>query len=307
MSGIPALSVVVPAYRAEGTIALCLDALAAQVDPPAFEVVLVDSSPDGKTQAAARTRGREGGGPLDLVLLSLSERSYAGPARNLGAQRARADRLLFLDADCIAAPDLLRRAFEALREEPGAVGGAISLGGPASVSARIRHLLEFKESLPGVPARRTWQLPSACVAFDRSLFERHGGYPGTRAAEDWRLNWRMWQAGEVLRFDPRLRVTHLTPSGWCALSRYCCTLGRESGEARREAGLPGQLVVRWPPLALLLPLGRTIRAVHWCARYARKELFFLLLTWPAYFAMTALWSAAFWRGVAGPPSPSSRV
>jgi cellulose synthase/poly-beta-1,6-N-acetylglucosamine synthase-like glycosyltransferase len=295
----PEISVVVPTYRAESTLGSCLDALARQVDPPRFEVIGVDSSPDGRTRAAAAPFGRERGGPLDLALVSLPERSYAGPARNLGAGRARASRILFLDADCRAAPDLVRRALAALVAEPGVVGGAIAEGGPRTVSARVRHLLEFKESLPTAPPRTTWQLPSACVAFDRGLFERHGGYPGTRASEDWRLHWRLWLAGEAMRFDPSLRVDHLTPSGWLALSRYSRILGRASGEARRDEGLPGQIVVRWPILSLGLPIGRTVRALAWCARHDRRELVFLLAAWPAYLVMTCFWAAGFSRGVRG--------
>ena len=294
---IPEISVVIPAYRAERTIAACLGSLERQADPPRFEVIVVDSSPDAQTASAASPHDRGQGGSLDLTVVRLAERSYAGPARNLGADRARAARLLFLDADCRADPDLLRRAIEALADEPGVAGAAIAHGGPRAVSARVRHLLEFKESLPGVPARRTWQLPSACLACDGAVFARHGGFASTRAAEDWRLNWRMWRAGEALRFDPRLKVAHLTPSGWRSLVRYCSILGRASGEARREEGLPGQAVVRWPLLAWALPFARTFRALAWCARYDRREFAFLLLAWPAYLAMAGVWAAGFYRGV----------
>jgi glycosyltransferase involved in cell wall biosynthesis len=297
--GGPEISVVVPTYRAERTLAACLDALVRQVDAPRFEVIVVDSSPDDRTRAVAAPFGRAHGGSLDLSLVALSQRSYAGPARNLGARRARAMRILFLDADCRAAPDLVRSALAALAAAPGIVGGAIAEGGPRTVSARVRHLLEFKESLPSAPARATWQLPSACVAFDREVLERHGGYPDTRASEDWRLHWRTWCAGESMRFDPRLRVDHLTPSGWLALARYSLILGRASGEARRDEGLPGQIVVRWPLLSFGLPLGRTFRAFVWCARHDRSELVFLLAAWPAYLAMTCLWATGFFRGVRG--------
>jgi glycosyltransferase involved in cell wall biosynthesis len=293
----PDLSVVIPAYRAEETIGACLAALASQREAPPFEVIVVDSSPDERTALAAAPHDRARGGALDLTVVRLPERSYAGPARNLGASGARAAKLLFLDADCRAAPDLLRRACDALDAGPGVVGGAIAHGGPPAVSARVRHLLEFKESLPGAPARATWQLPSACLACDRAVFERHGGFPDARAAEDWRLDWRMWRAGESLRFDPRLRVEHLTPGGWRSLARYCGVLGRASGEARRDEGLPGQIVVRWPLLAFALPFGRTLRALAWCARYDRRELAFLAWAWPAYLAMAGVWAVGFHRGV----------
>lgn len=293
----PALSVVVPAYEAQGTIGACLDALAAQSDAPPFEVVVVDSSPDGATVACVAERARRHPS-LALRCEHLAARAFPGVARNAGVRLARADLLLFVDSDCVPASDLVAAAVRALQDGAAAVAGSIALADPAAASARLRHLLEFKESLPSCPPRRTWMLPSACLAMPRDVFLRHGGFPETRASEDWQLDWRMWQAGEDLRFDPSLRVAHRTPAGWGALWRYSRLLGFHSGEGRRRGGLPGQLFVRHPYLApLLLPPGRTVRAFAWCARYARGELPFLALYWPAYLAMASVWAVGFAAGV----------
>lgn len=294
---VPALSVVVPAYEAHGTIGACLDALATQVDAPPFEVVVVDSSPDGATVACVAERARRHPS-LALRCEHLAARAFPGVARNAGVRLARADLLLFVDSDCVPASDLVAAAVRALQDGAAAVAGSISLADSSAASARLRHLLEFKESLPSCPPRRTWMLPSACLAMPRDVFLRHGGFPETRASEDWQLDWRMWQAGEDLRFDPSLRVAHRTPAGWGALWRYSRLLGFHSGEGRRRGGLPGQLFVRHPYLApLLLPPGRTARAFAWCARYARGELPFLALYWPAYLAMASVWAVGFAAGV----------
>jgi len=293
----PVLSVVIPAYRAHATIGQCLASLCVQREPPPFEVIVADSSPDGATGRIAKPFTRAVGGRLDLQVVRLRERAYPGTARNRGVERARARRLLFLDADCVAHPDLLARAVVALDAGVAAVGGAILPPDDLSPSARVRHLLEFKESLPGVPLRRTWQIPSACLAMDRAVFERHGGFPDTRASEDWLLDWRLWQAGEHMLFDPRMRVRHQTPAGWKALFRYMKVLGFASGRARKLGGLPGQVVVRHPSLALGLPFTRTARALAWTARYAPGEFLFLLAFWPAYFAVAFSWARAFASGV----------
>jgi glycosyltransferase involved in cell wall biosynthesis len=295
----PEISVVVPAYRAEATIGGCIAALRRQVGTPRFEVVVVDSSPDDATAAAVAAALARDAGPPPLRLERSSQRLFPGTARNRGAALARAPWLLFLDADCLAAPDLVQSAARARSSGAVAIGGAIARGGSGAVSARLRHLLEFKESLPGVPARATWTLPSACLLVERSAFERHGRFPDTRASEDWLLDWRMWQAGCAMRFDPRMRVEHLTAAGWRPLVRYLRVLGFASGAARRAARLPGQSVVRWPVLAAGLPLARTLRALVWCARYSRRDFAFLLLAWPAYLALAAVWAAGFHAGVRG--------
>jgi len=301
---VPAVSVVIPAYQAERTIGACLASLAAQVDAPPFEIVVVDSSPDAATERAVE-QARAAAPALHADYRRLPSRAYPGVARNAGARLAHAPQLLFLDSDCVAAPDLVAAAARALGGGASAVSGAIALDGPAPPSARLRHLLEFKESLPGCPPRRTWMLPSACLAMRRDVYERHGGFPDARASEDWLLDWRMWNAGEDLRFDPALRVAHRTPAGWRALWRYSALLGFHSGAARRRGGLPGQAVVRRPALALLLPFGRTARAFAWCARYAPAEIPFLLLYWPAYLVLAGVWAKGFRDGVRAAEAPAA--
>lgn len=293
----PVLSVIIPSYRSGGTIGDCLASLCVQWEPPPFEVILVDSSPDDATERIARPFTRDVGGRLDLTMVRLASRTYPGTARNVGARQARATRLLFLDSDCVAHPDLLARAVTALDAGAAVAGAAILLPEHPSVSARIRHLMEFKESLPGVPGRKTWQLPAACVAFGRDAFDRGGGFPDSRASEDWLLNWTLWQSGVSMRFDPRMRIRHATPSGWGALWRYARLLGFASGRARRDGGLPGQWIVRHPWLAFALPFGRTARALAWCARYARSQFLFLLVAWPLYLAVAGAWAHAFAAGV----------
>ncbi|MFM7737646.1 MAG: glycosyltransferase family 2 protein [Alphaproteobacteria bacterium] len=304
----PEISVVVPCWRSERTVGRCIASLRAQGAAPPFEVVVVDSSPDEGTAIAARAANPPGPGELDLVLDRAADRLFPGEARNRGVGHARAPWILFLDSDCVAADDLLTTAARLRGSGPVVVGGSIALPEGAPASARIRHLLEFKESLPGVPARDTWQIPSACMLVDRAVFDLHGGFPATRASEDWLFDWDLWTAGHPMRFEPALRVCHLTPPGWAAMARYLRVLGRASGAARRRGGLPGQAIVRHPWLSAALPFARTARALAWCARHAPRDFGFLLLAWPAYFAMASVWAAGFRQGlVERGPRPLARA
>ena len=297
----PTISVVVPCWRSEATIGRCIAALRDQRSPPDFEVIVVDRSPDEATALAARAANPPGPGTLDLALDRAPDRLFPGAARNRGAALARAPWLLFLDSDCVASSDLLEVAAGFAESGPGVFGGSIALPGGAPASARIRHLLEFKESLPGVPARATWQIPSACMLVDRAVFELHGGFPGTRASEDWLFDWAVWSGGHRMRFEPALRIVHLTPSGWRAMASYLRLLGRASGAARRSGGLPGQALVRHPWLAAGLPAARTARALAWCARHSPRDFAFLLVAWPAYLVMSGIWAAGFHQGVRALP------
>lgn len=104
------VSVIIPVHNAASTLAEQLDALAAQVDAPAFEVILAfNRCTDGSRQLADGYAGR-----LNLVMVDADGRASAAHARNCGARAASSDILLFCDADDRVAPDWVRRMAEPL-------------------------------------------------------------------------------------------------------------------------------------------------------------------------------------------------
>ena len=94
----PFISVIIPAHNEEKFLARTLTALARQTYP-SFETIVVANGCSDGTEAVAQ-------GKCDQ-LYSLEERSL-GRARNLGAQKARGQILLFLDADTLLPPDALK-------------------------------------------------------------------------------------------------------------------------------------------------------------------------------------------------------
>lgn len=106
-AGRPALSVVIPCRDATATLPAQLASLAAQIDPPPFEVVLVDNrSRDGLADWARPWTGELPG----LRVVAAPERPGAAHARNVGIRAARAERILFLDADDLCCPHVLADA-----------------------------------------------------------------------------------------------------------------------------------------------------------------------------------------------------
>ncbi|MDA8141155.1 MAG: glycosyltransferase [Desulfobacteraceae bacterium] len=86
------ISVIIPAYNAEKTIAACLESLIRQSLPvTAYEVIVVD---DGSSDATAQIIQRF---PVTLI-----RQKNQGPAaaRNAGAEAARGDIIVFTDSDC---------------------------------------------------------------------------------------------------------------------------------------------------------------------------------------------------------------
>lgn len=96
----------------------CLRSIAAQVDPPAHEVLVCS---DGDHEVADAVRSHFPGAVVGFVTSALP-----GAARNLLVERARGELLLFLDDDATLRPDALRRLDELASQHPEAA----VFGGP---------------------------------------------------------------------------------------------------------------------------------------------------------------------------------
>ncbi len=287
----PTLSVIVPCYNSERTIRQCLNAILNQQTTAAFEVVVVSSSID-KTGKIVKEEFPS------VRLIEIEKRTFAGAARNIGVRATRSPFCLMIDSDCIAQPDLVDRVMARHREgEYAAVGGSLRNGTPKSLSGWIGYLIEFKEFMPSTPLRFERTIPTANICYRRDVLYRHGLFPEDMwLAEDLMLNSRIYNSGERLLFDPSIEVTHLNRSGWREVLSYQTSLGRLSAQARKRAGLPGRLLLRYPVLIALMPFARSFRAAKWLLAHDKKAFLVFLLAWPMYLLAASFWSVGFFQG-----------
>lgn len=146
----------------------------------------------------------------------LTEPAYCGPAlaRNLGAARATADVLVFIDSDIVVHPDIFRRIRAAFYVDPDltAVLGSYDDGpqDPSAVSA-FRNLLHHyvHRTQPG-PTTTFW---TGLGAVRRDAFEAVGGFDAERftvpSIEDIEFGRRLFASGARIDLDPRVQGTHL--------------------------------------------------------------------------------------------------
>lgn len=287
----PLVTVIVPCYNSEQTIRRCLNAILEQNTSIPYDVTVVDSSVDETPRIVAKEFPA-------VRLIHLEKRKFAGAARNIGVRATRAPFCLMIDSDCIARSDLIERMIARHREEAyAAVGGSMRNGTPKSLSGWTGYLLEFKEFIPSAPERVVSTVPTANATYRREALERHGYFDQDMwLGEDILFNWKMCRAGERILFDPAIEVTHLNRTGWREVLSYQVSLGTCSAEARRRGALPGNLLLRYPVLILLMPLVRLVRAAGWLARVDRRVLFMFLLISPMYFIGACFWSAGFFKG-----------
>jgi GT2 family glycosyltransferase len=194
----PAVSVVMPFAgdpASAGEAASVLKHLETQA---ADELILVDNS---------GTVPELGG---ITVVRAAAEHSPAH-ARNVGAEHAANEWVLFLDSDCRAPGHLIDAYFSLpIGDGVGALAGDVvaALDGQALASryGAARGFLSQQQHLAH-PFRP--RAVAANLLVRRAAFEQIGGfYEGLRAAEDTDFSWRLQQAGWRLEARPQAAVEH---------------------------------------------------------------------------------------------------
>ncbi|MEO6859443.1 MAG: glycosyltransferase family 2 protein [Solirubrobacteraceae bacterium] len=194
----PAVSVVMPFAGSPVAGAEALAALGELRTRPEDELILADNS--GLGLSAERVR----------VVTVDGERSPSH-ARNVGAEHALRDWVLFLDADCRAVPDILERYFaEPIAEDVGALAGeVIAAQDGASFAARYGASRNFLGQGAHLAHPYLPRAVAANLLVRREAFVAVGGfYEGVRAAEDTDFSWRLQRAGWRLAARPEARVEH---------------------------------------------------------------------------------------------------
>ena len=127
-------------------------------------------------------------------------------ARNAGAAVASGEWLLFIDADCVPAPDLLDRYFaEPIGERCGAVaGGIVGVADQDSLLARYARDRNFLDQAEGMHGSAGVAAATGNLLVRRRTFDELGGFAdGIRSAGDVDFCWRMRDAGWTLEQRPR--------------------------------------------------------------------------------------------------------
>lgn len=118
------MSVVIACYQGADTLGLQLESLVEQVNAPAFEVLVVDNgSLDPPDDVVAQWADR-----LNVRVLPAVRWQGVAYARNVGLREARADRVVFCDADDVTGEQFLAAADSALDHAPFITGNVCTFG-----------------------------------------------------------------------------------------------------------------------------------------------------------------------------------
>lgn len=167
----PTVSVIVPCYNAEGTVAETLDsALSQDID---CQVIAVDDGSTDRTAEVLRDYG-------DRIQAIYGANRGAGAARNTGVGHALGDWILFLDSDDLLVAGSLRQRLDAAGEHDNAVicdWREFSQVDGEIVEGRLRKVdAQALANEPELAVARDLWAPPAAVLYRRDLVERIGGF-----------------------------------------------------------------------------------------------------------------------------------
>jgi lipopolysaccharide/colanic/teichoic acid biosynthesis glycosyltransferase/glycosyltransferase involved in cell wall biosynthesis len=195
------ISVIIPAFNSARTLPACLQALGCQTHP-ADEIIVVDDGSADDTLELARQMGAR-----------VLQQAHQGPAaaRNLGAQQAQGDLLLFTDSDCEPLPDWVDQLISPF-------GDALVVGAKGTYRCREGGLVarlvqqEYESKYARMLGLDTIDfIDTYSAAYRKDVFLQNGGFDPAfpvPSVEDQEFSFRLARKGYRLVFAPLASVYH---------------------------------------------------------------------------------------------------
>jgi glycosyltransferase involved in cell wall biosynthesis len=215
------VTVVIPAYKRTQLLRKAvLSTFALDFDPNAYEVIVVDSSPDDSNERLIAEL--QSLAPCTLRCLRKSPEG-PGPSRNLGARTGKGEIIAFLDSDCTVSPGWLKAGLASFRPGIGIVQGRTT----ADPNGR-----------PGVFTwyvsieRENFFYETCNIFYRREAFDQGGGFNPDflptadvpLGGEDVELAWKVKRLGWKVAFSREALVYHevvrISPLRWLCEPRF---------------------------------------------------------------------------------------
>jgi succinoglycan biosynthesis protein ExoA len=251
---LPPLSAVMPVRNEERHLAEAVSRILEQDYPAEFELILAVGPSRDRTMAIARSLAVND--PRVRVLENPTGKIPA--ALNIAVGAARFEVIARIDGHALLPPGYLASAVRVLMETGAAdVGGIMAASGETDFQKAVAWAMtspvgvgsaQFHTGGGAGPALSVY-----LGVYRRSAIIAAGGWDEAMlVAEDWELNYRIRSAGELIWFDPALRVTYRPRASLRLLGLQYFRYGRWRRVVARQ--YPDTVSVRYlaPPAASLL-------------------------------------------------------
>ncbi|MBU0484648.1 MAG: glycosyltransferase [Proteobacteria bacterium] len=205
------ISVIIPVHNGGDDFRQCLEALATSQPPPEEIIVVADGESDGSWRLAY---------DFQVRVINLPTPSGPAHARNLGAQTATGEILLFIDADVLVRPDTVAMVRDYFHNHPAVsaiMGSYDDTPTATNFLSQYRNLFHhYTHQTGAIEASTFW---TGCGAIRADVFRKMGGFdqnrcrPLSRACpgtiEDVELGYRLKESGHSIHLLKELQVKHL--------------------------------------------------------------------------------------------------
>ncbi|MEM5836309.1 MAG: glycosyltransferase [Candidatus Aenigmatarchaeota archaeon] len=191
MKKLPFVSVIIPTLNEEKYIENCLKAVRAQDYKGKYEIIVADGKSKDRTVEIAKKYA-------DKVIVV--EKKGIAVGRNAGAKEAKGEIFIFIDADTVAAFNLLTELVKGFKK--GVVGVTCPVI-PLSASMSEFLLYWFYDQFMRASLKtKKPQVAGMCVAYERKAFEKIGGFDESiKTCEDYDLSERISKLGKIVCTD----------------------------------------------------------------------------------------------------------
>jgi glycosyltransferase involved in cell wall biosynthesis len=165
MKELPFVSVIIPSLNEEKYIENCLKALRVQDYKGSFEIIVVDGGSRDKTVEIAKKYA-------DKVIVINRKGVSAG--RNAGAREARGEILLFIDADTVAAFNLITELVKGFKK--GVVGTTCQALPLSSNISEFMIYWFYNQFMKASLQTKKPQVAGFCCAYKKEVFKKVGGF-----------------------------------------------------------------------------------------------------------------------------------
>ena len=206
---LPKVSVIIPAYNEEKSIANTIKSILGS-DYPDFEVIVVDDGSKDKTYKIAKRFASS------KVKIFTKKNGGKGHALNYGIKRAKGKIVFTMDADTFVEPRSMKNMVRYFKNPKiMSVSPAMLIHKPKSILQRIQHIeyvsgLFLRKAFAALQA--VYVTPGAFSAYRKSFFDKYGGYDVGNITEDLEMSLRIQFKGYEIENCPDAPVYTIVPN-----------------------------------------------------------------------------------------------
>ena len=204
------ISIVIPTFNSAKTLLDCLGGIRKLSNEYSVnaEVIIIDAGSTDETIAISQEYTQK---------IIVSKGVSRGKARNIGAENASADTLVFLDSDCIITPEWVKHLLSlqvdtcstiiagpaVLVEANTTIGSAVK----EKLSSRLFTLSSYTFSLDA-DQKEVKDVPSSNILVSKKFFNQIGGFPDLNFNEDGVFCTRVLASNGKIIYFPSFKVLH---------------------------------------------------------------------------------------------------